>query len=300
MKEILSYVKDTNDFIKKIDNHNIPKESIFITIDVKSLYTSIPNPKGIAAVKKAHERYQHKTVPTKVITTFLALILTLNNFIFNSKFYLQIKGCAMGTICVPPYANIFMAYFKEKFIYPLIRNATTLYLRYIDDIILIWTKSENELLRFFEKLNQQHPSIKFEMKYSKDKIEFLDTLIYKDKNNNIQTTLYKKPTDRQNYIHSKSAHPFSLKKSIAYSQALRLKRICSTTGEYEKHTENLKKQLIKKGYPETMVNEEIQKAINQDRKGLLNKEKTETGNHITLCVSYNKTLPNIKIIIEKH
>ena len=105
----------------------------------------------------------------------------------------------MGTICASPYANIFMAYFEEKFIYPLIRNATKLYLRYIDDIILKWTKSENELLTFsFEKLNQQDPSIKFEMKYSKDKIEFLDTLIYKDKNNNIQITLYKKLTDRQN------------------------------------------------------------------------------------------------------
>ena len=138
------------------------------------------------------------------------------------------------------------------------------------------------------------------MKYSKDKREFLNTLIYKDKNNNIQTTLYKKPTDCQNYIHSKSTHPFSLKNSIAYSQALRLKRICSTTGEYEKHTENLKKQLIKKGYPETMVNEEIQKATNQDRTGLLNKEKTETGNHLTLCVTYNKTLPKIKTILGKH
>ena len=94
------------------------------------------------------------------------------------------------------------------------------------------------------------------MKYSKDKIEFLDALTYKDKNNYIQTTLYKNPTDHQNYIHSKSAHPFSLKKSIAYNQALRLKRICSTTGEYEKHTDNLTKQLLKKGYPETMVNEQ--------------------------------------------
>ena len=153
-------------------------------------------------------------------------------------------------------ANGFMAYFEEKFIYPLIRNASTLYLRYINDIILIRAKSENELLTFFEKLNQQHFPIKFEMKYSKDKIEFLDALTYKDKNNYIQTTLYKNPTDHQNYIHSKSAHPFSLKKSIAYSQALRLKRICSTTGEYEKHTVNLTKQLLKKGYPETMVNEQ--------------------------------------------
>ena len=99
---------------------------------------------------------------------------------------------------LPPYANIFMAHFEEKFIYPLIRNATTLYLRYIDDISLIWTKSENELLTVFEKLNQQHLSITFEMKCCKDKIEFLDTLIYKDKNNNIQTTLYKNLTDRQN------------------------------------------------------------------------------------------------------
>ena len=56
----------------------------------------------------------------------------------------------MGTTCAPPDANIFMAYFEEKFIYPLIRNAATLYLRYIDDIILIWTKSENE--HFLKKL----------------------------------------------------------------------------------------------------------------------------------------------------
>ena len=114
----------------------------------------------------------------------------------------------------PPYANIFKAYFEEKFSYPLIRNATTLYLRYIDDITLIWTKSENELLTFFEKLNQQHRSIRFGMKYSKDKIEFLDTLIYIDKKYNMQETLYKKPTDHQNYIHSKSAHSFSLEKGL--------------------------------------------------------------------------------------
>ena len=70
MKEIPSYVKVTYDFIKKINSHNIPKESIFVALDVKFLFTSIPNREGIAAVKKAHERYQHKTVPTKVILLF--------------------------------------------------------------------------------------------------------------------------------------------------------------------------------------------------------------------------------------
>ena len=75
---------------------------------------SIPNSEGIAAVKRAYDKYQQKTVATKVLTTFLALILTLNNIIFNSELYSQIKGCAMGTICAPAYANIFMAYLKKN------------------------------------------------------------------------------------------------------------------------------------------------------------------------------------------
>ena len=59
----------------------------------------------------------NKLLQKKVITTFLALILTLNNFIFEWKSNLQIKGYAMGTICAPSYAKIFMDHFKRKLIY---------------------------------------------------------------------------------------------------------------------------------------------------------------------------------------
>ena len=62
------------------------------------------------------------------------------------------------------------------------------------------------------------------------------TLIYEDHNNRLQTTLNKKPTDGQNYLHGESAHPLTLKKSIPYSLALRIKRFCSTFDEYKKHS----------------------------------------------------------------
>ena len=130
VKQIPSY------FINKINNFSIPVNSILVTMDVRSLCTSIPNNEGIAATKKRYDSYIHKTIPTKIITTFLALILTLNNFVFNSKFYLQIKGCAMGTICAPAYANIFMAEFEQKYIYPLIKDKSILFLRHI--IISLW------------------------------------------------------------------------------------------------------------------------------------------------------------------
>ena len=63
-----------------------------------------------------------KTIATKVITTFLALITILNNFMSNSKNFLQTKGCAMGTICKLSYANIFMDHFELKYIHSLIEG----------------------------------------------------------------------------------------------------------------------------------------------------------------------------------
>ena len=126
VREIPLYIKDTNDFINKINKFSVPPNSLLVTMDVKSLYTSIPNNKGIASVKKKYDHYPNKTIPTKIITTFLALILTLNNFIF--------KVCAMGTICAPSYANIFMSELKKKAYLPTnqkqICNILTLHRRH--------------------------------------------------------------------------------------------------------------------------------------------------------------------------
>ena len=52
-------------------------------MDVRSLYVNIPNAEGISAVKRAFDIYSKKTTTTKVITRLLALILTLNNFVFD-------------------------------------------------------------------------------------------------------------------------------------------------------------------------------------------------------------------------
>ena len=184
VKQIPSCVKDNNEFINKINAvKSVPKNSYLVTIGVRSLYTNIPNAEGISAVKRAFDNYSKKTTTTKVITTFLALILALNNFVFDCIHYLQIKECAMGTICAPAYADIFMANFELKYIYPHIRDKIKMFLRFIDDLFMIWIGSEQELPDFMTDLNKKHPSIKFKFKYSQTKIEFLVVLVYKDLNN---------------------------------------------------------------------------------------------------------------------
>ena len=51
----------------------------------------------------------------------------------------------MGTICAPAYANIFVAQFEAKHIYPYIHGKSLLFLRYIDDIFMIWNGTTKEL-----------------------------------------------------------------------------------------------------------------------------------------------------------
>ena len=167
---------------------------------------------------------------------------------------------------------------------------------------MVWIKSESELRKFMNEINKKYQSFKFDFKFSKENIEFLDTLVYIDSNNRLQTTLYKKPTDCQNYLHAKSAHLFSLKKSMLYSQALTIKRICSTFEEYRKHSLDLIKRFVEKicSYNELTVRKQIERVDHLDRSLLLKHCKPKHKDTIPFSLTYNPVLPNIKEIINKH
>ena len=63
----------------------------------------------------------------------------------------------METKCAPTYANIFMEMFEESYTYHLIQEKCKLYLKYIDDIFLIWTETLDELNKFIAKKHfEQH------------------------------------------------------------------------------------------------------------------------------------------------
>ena len=118
VSEIPSYVKDTSDFLQKLNAiESVPDNYYLVSLDLKSLYKSITNVEGIKTVKKSLDNHPKRAVAIKVITIFSALILTLTDFIFNSRNYLQTKGCSMGTICAPSYANISMDHFEKKNLY---------------------------------------------------------------------------------------------------------------------------------------------------------------------------------------
>ena len=86
---------------------------------------------------------------------------------------------------------------EEKFINPILKNLSDFYMRFIDDIFLIWYETKTDFDNFLKIVNECHPSIKFEYEMSKTELNFLDTTVFKV-DNKLQTKVYVKPTDRAN------------------------------------------------------------------------------------------------------
>ena len=125
--------------------------------------------------------------------------------------------------------------------------------RYIDDIFFIWIHGENELKSFMQKINQFHPNCSITFDSSKNEIAFLECKLNLFENK-LTKDLYVKPTDTHQYLDYTSSHPEStLKKSIVYSQTLRLRRICSFEIDFLKDKNEMKSWFLKRGYPERLI-----------------------------------------------
>jgi hypothetical protein len=293
------------DFLRKLTNINssgpLPVDTILCTMDVSALYTNIPHVDGISACRELLESTASPDSPSaSFLCTLVNLILTLNFFQFNSKFWLQIHGTAMGTCMAPSYANIFMGWLEEKFLATVLFKPL-LWLRYIDDIFLIWTHGKDRLIEFIAAANSFHPTIKFSSDFSHSQIPFLDVMVSL-KNGLLETDLYSKPTDTFNYLHWSSCHPSHTKKSIPYGLAFRLVRICSNVDTLNSRLAQLKEHLIGRGFPERIIDSSFTRALQIPRNEALNRssKRSSKNDRIPLVVTYNPALPDLHKIIHTY
>lgn len=229
-----SYIKDTYDFIDKVKNSTIPSNSLLITLDVESMYTNIEHEKGLASVKETFEALSYSPI-YKAVIELLELCLKSNDFEFDGNWFLQNSGTTMGTKWSPHYADIYMACF-EKQAMKKCSNKPFLYLRYLDDIFIIWQHGRQAFSEFLNIFNSHQPPIKFKANIHEYSNDFLDTTIYKNPKdrNSLLTKVYFKPTDIHQLLEKTSFHPKHTFAGILKSQITRFYRICSDASEFEK------------------------------------------------------------------
>ena len=142
MQSDWSYIWDSGDFIDKIKRiRKVPQGSFLVTADVVGLYLSIPHKEGILALKSKLEEQTSSKIPTNDLVKLAEFVLKNNFFEFNNEIKQQISGTAIGTKFAPPYACIYMDKTKIDFLKTQ-ELQPFLWLRYIDDILFIWTHGE--------------------------------------------------------------------------------------------------------------------------------------------------------------
>ena len=212
-------LEDTCDFLTRITEiKDLPEDALLVSFDVVRLYLYIPHEEDIEIMEEFLNQSEVKDISTKSLCDLAAIILKNNFFEIGDKVYHQLLGTAIGTKFAPTYANLFMTGLEKK-IFGNTNFKPLLWLQYLDDIFCIWTEGFDRLQEFYQYLNSFHSTIKFTMEFSKEQINFLDAKI-SQKEGTLQTDLHCKSTDTHQFLHFRSCHCYSYKKSILYGQAI--------------------------------------------------------------------------------
>lgn len=186
--------------------------------------------------------------------------------------------------------------------------------RFLDDIFLVFTGSTESLHALHHEINKIHPNIRFTITHTTpkttepnpckceilDSVPFLDTEC-KIKEGQIITDLFRKPTDKNQYLMTSSCHPAQCVENIPYSLALRITRICSEPEARENRFIELKEMLNNREYTPKLVDAAIAKARAVTREVALREvSRQPSTNRPVYVVRYDPRLPDIPNIVTKH
>lgn len=204
VSKVKSYIRDTVDFLNSIPE-NVQPDAILVSFDVTNLYSNIPHELGLEAIEHWIDKFPdllHDRFSKPFILQSLKFILEHNFMNFDGITYKQKLGTAMGTKVAPTYATLVLGFLEEK-LYKNLEDQFSVefttfiqqsWKRFLDDCFIIWTKTKDELNKFYNILNNLNNHLKFTMDCSEQKLPFLDVMIIK-REDKIITDIYYKPTD---------------------------------------------------------------------------------------------------------
>ena len=301
-----SYIRDDIDFLTKLPTRMNESET-FVTFDINSLYSNISNSLGLEAIEYWLHQYPeslHPRMSKEFIRDSIKVILENNSFCFGTRHFLQKQGTAMGTKMAPTYANLTLAYL-EKTLYNNIRTTYTeeiaqyvenSWKRYIDDCFIIWDRNVDEVETLHSVLNSLNSKLTFTMDQSDATISFLDIQLIKQ-GETIITDIFHKPTDTKQYLHFRSCHPRSTKHNIPYNLARRICTIVTEPSLRNHRLQEMKNDLMKRGYPAGLIQNGIEKASSLSIETLRTPKPVTETNACAFVSTFNPNNKNMCDVI---
>ena len=302
VQKSFTFIRDSTHLLQKLDDFkfkDVSTDNKLFTMDVKGLYTNIPNKDGLVALKYHLENREEKDIPTCTLLRLAELVLTENCMEFNGEFYKQINGTMMGTPFSVEYSCLFMVFQEIQIFEEYSDEKPSMFVRYIDDIFGVSELPLEKLDNFISFFRHHHEALDYTVDISTE-VSMLDTMI-KVEGNRLVTSLYTKPTDSHSYLLYNSSHPKVCKDSLPYSQFMRIRRICSSEDDFEKKSKEMAKFFVQQKYPKHIVEKQRKKVLNIPRKDILHKETSKEKNErMVFPIMYHPTNMSICKTIKRN
>ena len=267
---------------------------------------NIDHKEGTDACSHVLDKRTNQSFPTRVIVKLIQLILKYNVMSFSGPFFHQIKGMAMATLMAVSCANIFMSEFEQRLLHDYeqrYKRKPVLWLRFIDDIFLVWIGDEATLKSFLKYCNEYSKSrdlssnIEFLWSYSLSTVSFLDVKVKIEKGGSLTTSLFFKPSATFQYLSAKSNHSPHTIKALPKSQLICICRICSSTTDYWKHATEFIKFFTKRGYKPANPSKLATEVSRMDRNDLSCYNTRNNSKHISFVITWHQHLQGIPKVI---
>ncbi|CAF1544452.1 unnamed protein product [Adineta ricciae] len=223
----------------------------FITFDVTDLYTMIPRNGSLEALGRFLIRTSTKgkigNLSIDTILQLARLVLDTNYFVYNEKYYRQIKGGAMGSAFTMTLANVYMLEWEQSLVEMQVQQGE-LYGRYIDDVFMTSNMSIDDIrakLDWMNKKDGKNIRITYSVGF---KIEFLGVQV-ENHHGSLKTSVYRKPAAEPYILPYSSDHPRHVHINIPYQALLHAARLCSDVYAFDKERLNIEMKLLLNGYP---------------------------------------------------
>ena len=154
-------------------------------------------------------------------------------------------------------------------------NPPSLWLRFVDNTFVInKAKHSQDLL---QHINSQDPHIQFTVEPTQQgSLPFLDTLVTIQPDNTFSTSVYRKPTHTDQYLHWDSNHHITAKQSVFNTLVHRAKRVSSSQVLLNKELSHIKTALHHCQFPSWALNQWEHKFNHPNQASTTNNTNTKT------------------------
>ena len=279
------HLSNSGDFKQRLSQVDMAGKRM-VSFDVTALFTNVPIGEALEAARVVVADMSEDDLPLEKeqFLDLIRLCVEFSVFEFEGAEYRQKHGMAMGSPLSAVLACMFMEVLESGPIEGILPPGTT-WLRYVDDTWVAVPEGTNDS-ELLAALNAIHPTVKFTMEAEADgMIPFLDTKVHR-RGNCLKFSVYRKPTNKDDFVHYYSAHPESVKTQCILGFMLRAYRICDA--EFiEDEIEYIKQSFKKLCYPVSLIHRMRRKAV-KIRQRSTQPSADEGGHKLRVVVPYSR------------